>query len=160
MVIVATTAIVWSILIWLIRLFVRLKIHGPLGWDDYHSAIATIFGIINSSITISQVHFGLGRHVDQIPIPHRHRQFLLAWVANLFYILALCFTLLSVCCLIIRIVRYTSQSWLAQSIAAVTSIWAVTSFFLIAFMCHLPQPWIFRPHSRCLDIVRLLMRLI
>lgn len=75
---VATVGIILSILVYLIRVFVRAKIHGPFGWDDYHSATATILGVINSAITISQAHYGLGQHVTEIPAEMLHRQFLLA----------------------------------------------------------------------------------
>ena len=77
-VVITTIAIVGSILVWLIRLLVRTKIHGPWGWDDTHCTIATVLGIINSSITLSQVDYGLGRHINDISKESIHRQFLLA----------------------------------------------------------------------------------
>lgn len=152
-VITATTAMIWTILVWNIRLFVRTKIHGSLSWDDIHCTIATILGIFNSSITIVQTSYGLRRRVDHVAPSVAQQQQLLSWIAALLFILALCFAMLSVCFLIVRITKRTSQVWLAYAIAVVTSVWAVIALFLIAFMCHLPRPWVTTPLSRCGDIV-------
>ena len=61
-IITATTALIWTILTWLIRLFIRLKIHGPFAWDDILCTVATVLGVIQSCITLLEVPFGLGRH--------------------------------------------------------------------------------------------------
>lgn len=154
-IITAVTGIIWSSLVWLIRLFVRLKIRGPFGWDDTLCTIATILAIINSSIVIRQSHYGLGQHIGTLSPALIEKQQLLSWIAGLLYILALCFAMLSICCLIIRITTHTGQGWIAKTIAAVGIIWAVVAFFLIAFICKLPHPWITRPLDRCVDIVSL-----
>lgn len=41
-VIAATVGLTWSILVLLIRLFIRLRIAGPFGWDDTFAVIATV----------------------------------------------------------------------------------------------------------------------
>ena len=154
-VIAAMVGMIWSIMFWHIRLFIRLKINGPFGWDDIHCTIATVFGIINSCITITETHYGLGQSIRKVPPSDAYHLQLLSWVASLLYILALCFAMLSVCCLIIRIIQHTQHVWLARGIAIVTAMWTVISFFLLAFMCEPPRPWITRPLSRCIDIVSL-----
>lgn len=36
------TGIIWSLLVFLVRLFLRIKINGPFGWDDAACAAATV----------------------------------------------------------------------------------------------------------------------
>lgn len=49
-VIACTTASIWSLLIFLIRLFLRLKISGPIGWDDVTCATATVSTLPSSDV--------------------------------------------------------------------------------------------------------------
>ena len=152
-VITATTGLIWTLLVWHIRLFIRLKIHGPFSWDDIHCTIATVLGICNSGLTILQTSFGLGRHTENVSSLTAYRQHFLAWLAAMLYYLAICFSLLSVCFLIIRITKRTEQARIAYAVAAVTGVWAVVALFILAFQCELPHPWKTRPLSRCIDIV-------
>ena len=152
-VITATTATIWSILTWHIRLFIRLKIHGPFGWDDIHCTTATIFAILQSSLTVAQTSFGLGEHNNKVTPAGRERQEKLAWVGTFFYLLALGFSMLSVCLLIVRVTKRTQQVKIAYSIAILTLIWTVASCFVVGFQCRLPTPWVTRPLTRCINLV-------
>ena len=152
-VITATTATIWSILTWHIRLFIRLKIHGPFSWDDIHCTTATIFAILQSCLTIAQTGLGLGRHNERVPKRIRERQELFAWVSTLFYVLAIGFSLLSVCFLIERVTKRTSQVRIALCIAMFTALWMGVSLLVVAFQCKLPTPWMTWPRSGCIDIV-------
>jgi len=40
-VIITATAIIWSLLVLAIRVFLRLKVNGPCGWDDLACVMAT-----------------------------------------------------------------------------------------------------------------------
>lgn len=152
-VITATTATIWSLLAWFIRLFIRLKIHGPFGWDDWHCTIATLFAVVQSSLTTAQTGLGLGRHVDSFAPSVSDRQHLLGWVGSFFYLTALTFSMLSVCFLIARVTKRTSQVHIAYTIAGLTGLWGLVSIFILGFQCRLPNPWITRPHTRCIPLV-------
>jgi hypothetical protein len=152
-VITATTATIWSLLTWLIRLFIRLKIHGPFGWDDIHCTTATVFAILQSSLTVAQTSFGLGRHNENVASELRERQEKLAWVGTFFYLLALGFSMLSVCFLIARVTKRTGQGKIAYAIAVLTAVYTVICCFVIGFQCRLPTPWVTRPHTRCIGLV-------
>ena len=152
-VITATTAIIWTILAWLIRLFIRLKIHGPFSWDDIHCTIATTYAVLQSCLTISSTSSGLGHHIDSLCPSTLNYQHLLGWVSAFMFLLALCFSMLSVCFLIARVTKRTEQVRIAYAIAALTVLWGVISIFVVAFQCDLPQPWQTVPRSRCFNIV-------
>jgi hypothetical protein len=152
-VITAATATIWSLLTWHIRLFIRLKIHCPFSWDDTFCTIATVFAVLQSSFTVAQTGVGLGHHVDSFAPHVRDRQHQLGWVATFFFLLALGFSMLSVCFLIERVTKRTNQARTAYGVAALTVVWMVVAMLVVGFQCRLPTPWITRPPSRCIDLV-------
>lgn len=108
-IIAATTGMIWTCLAWLIRLFIRLRLHGPFWWDDIFCTIATVLAIVQSIITMCEVHFGLGHHGTELPTSVLEHQQTLDWISNQFYILSLTFSMLSACFLIARITQRTTQ---------------------------------------------------
>lgn len=152
-VITAVTATLWSLQTWLIRVFIRVKIHRPLAWDDLHCGIATVFAVLESCLTIAQTGLGLGHHIPSVALQVRVRQELFAWVATLFFVLAVGFSMLSVSFLIARVTRRTSQVGGAYAIAGLTALWMGASCCVVAFQCQLPRPWIVWPRTGCIDIV-------
>jgi hypothetical protein len=153
-VIVAATGIFWSLQCLAIRLFIRLRIHGPLSWDDYCCAIATVLAVTQSSLAILGTRYGLGHRQDTLQTATVNRQRLLGWINNQFYLATLCFSMLSVCFLIVRVTKRTEQVRLAYAIAILTVLWAVISMPTVALDCAVPHPWIISPRSRYTNIVR------
>lgn len=139
--IVCSTAIVWSILVFLVRAFLRLKVNGPFGWDDAACAAATFFAIAFSSMTLIDVSFGLGRDVAKVPHFHRNTFYLLLWIQNMLYMLAACFAQASVAFLIARIAKVRMHLVLAYGLAIVSGTCCLISIFLVVFACNLPRPW-------------------
>lgn len=44
-VIVCMVGVVWTIFTFIIRIFLRLKVNGPLGWDDVACGLATVWTV-------------------------------------------------------------------------------------------------------------------
>jgi len=151
-VITATVGTALTLLFYGIRLFIRLRINRPFGADDLHCTIATLFAILCTSLTISQTRFGLGQHIVTLTAEELNTQHLLAWLATLAFNMALAFSMLSMCFLIVRVTKMTSQATPAYVAAGLTTLWAVVALFFIAFQCKLPYPWQTRPRRRCLDL--------
>ena len=139
-VVVATTAIIWSLLVLGIRIFIRLKINGPFGWDDITCAAATLVGITQSGLTLGQIGFGLGQH-DLSQADINSSSFLL-WLSIFFYYLGSALSILSVCFLIARILKTQRTVWMAYGIAIAIGVWAVAAMLANAFQCDLPHPWL------------------
>ena len=152
-VITAVTGSIWTILTWFIRLFIRLKIHGPFSWDDIHCTIATVLAIFQSCLTIAQTGLGLGSHTDTIAQSRIDRQYVLSWAGTVFFYMALCFSMLSVCFLIVRVTKRTDQVRIAYGIAILTGLWGFVSVLTLAFQCDLPNPWDIEPRNRCIHLV-------
>lgn len=58
---VAVVGIVWVLMVLGIRLYLRLKLNGPVGKDDYAAIVATGLGIAQSALVIAAADAGLGK---------------------------------------------------------------------------------------------------
>lgn len=111
-----------------------------------------LLGVVQSSIILLEIRFGLGFHVVDLTRHDADILRLLVWVATIFWILAIACSMLSTCLLIVRIVRVRQQCVVAYSAIAVISLWALGFVFVNVFRCPLPSPWETDP-KRCLNQV-------
>jgi hypothetical protein len=58
---IAIVGIIWVVIVLGIRLYLRYKLNGPIGNDDYAAILATSLGIAQSAVVLAGVHSGLGR---------------------------------------------------------------------------------------------------
>jgi hypothetical protein len=63
---VAIVGIVWVLMVLGIRLYLRCKLNGPIGNDDYAAILATCLGIAQSALVLASVNSGLGRQQSSI----------------------------------------------------------------------------------------------
>jgi hypothetical protein len=57
---IAIVGIIWVMMVLGIRLYLRYKLNGPFGNDDYAAILATSLGIAQSAVVLAGVHSGLG----------------------------------------------------------------------------------------------------
>ena len=57
---VAIVGIIWVMMVLAIRLYLRYKLNGPVGNDDYAAILATTLGVAQSAVVLVGVHSGLG----------------------------------------------------------------------------------------------------
>lgn len=58
---IAIVGIIWVVMVLGIRLYLRYKLNGPIGNDDYAAILATTLGIAQSAVVLAGVNAGLGR---------------------------------------------------------------------------------------------------
>ncbi|KAI6849360.1 hypothetical protein KC327_g4439 [Hortaea werneckii] len=153
-VVVTVTAVIWSLLVLGIRLFLRLKVNGPLSWDDGCCIAATILACIQSVLTLLQLRYGLGRSAGTQPQTTINWSSFLLWLSGYFYYMAQALSMLSVCFLLARIVRHRKMAWGCYGIAVATVAWALAGMATTAFECELPRPW--ETHdatANCIDLL-------
>lgn len=169
-VITATTAIIWTLLVLAVRLYLRLYINGPIGDDDYTCIAATvgdfrfsnprdamltfrtkIVGIIQSSIVLAETHVGLGRHAEELSSKQLHQYAIMVWVHALLYLAAMALSKISVCLLIVRMTKTPKHLYAAYTIIACSSIWAAVAVLLVLFQCEMPEPW--NTSGKCINRV-------
>ncbi|KAI7354495.1 hypothetical protein KC320_g3408 [Hortaea werneckii] len=152
-VVVTVTAVIWSLLVLGIRIFLRLKVNGPLSWDDGCCIAATILACIHSVLTLLQLRYGLGRSAGTQPQTTINWSSFLLWLSGYFYYMAQALSMLSVCFLLARIVRHRKMAWGCYGIAVATVAWALAGMATTAFECGLPRPW--ETHdatANCIDL--------
>jgi hypothetical protein len=57
---IAIVGIIWVVMVLGIRLYLRYKLNGPIGNDDYAAILATTLGIAQSAVVLAGVNSGLG----------------------------------------------------------------------------------------------------
>ncbi|KAI5363087.1 hypothetical protein Slin15195_G104640 [Septoria linicola] len=143
--------IVWTIFTFLIRVFLRAKVNGPFQPDDFACFVATIIGIIQSTLTLTSTHFGLGSHSSSLTDSSFNKVFVLLWLAEQFYILGTAAAMLSICFLICRITSTRKHHAVGYTISALIGAWCIICWNLQIFKCSLPRPWDITEPNKCLD---------
>ncbi|KAI7239906.1 hypothetical protein KC330_g1647 [Hortaea werneckii] len=152
-VVVTVTAVIWSLLVLGIRIFLCLKVNGPLSWDDGCCIAATILACIHSFLTLLQLRYGLGRSAGTQHQTTINWSSFLLWLSGYFYYMAQALSILSVCFLLARIVRHRKMAWGCYGIAVATVAWAIAGMATTAFECELPHPWETHDASaNCIDL--------
>ncbi|KAK2592023.1 hypothetical protein QQS21_010294 [Conoideocrella luteorostrata] len=62
--ITAVVGATWTVLVCIIRLYIRLRLNGPFGLDDVAALFATAVGIAQTAVTLAGVQDGLGKQQD------------------------------------------------------------------------------------------------
>ncbi|WPH04555.1 Hypothetical protein R9X50_00744700 [Acrodontium crateriforme] len=139
-IITSSTALTWSILVLLIRIFLRVKVNGPFGLDDISCAAATVFSLIAAILAIIQAHLGLGGAIESSSSAG-HEILLLGYISTFSYLIGIHLSQLSMCFLLARITKAGRQVWISYGIGCVSAVLAGVFVFLMAFRCRLPRPW-------------------
>ncbi|SMR61224.1 unnamed protein product [Zymoseptoria tritici ST99CH_3D1] len=138
-------------MVFLIRLFLRLQISGPLGWDDAACAAATIFGITWSSVILLAVHHGLGQPQESLTAIDVAESYVLFWISRQFYALATGCSILSVTFFIMRITQTRHHLWILKTLIVVEGTWVLITVFILAFSCGADRPW-YSKQGGCIDL--------
>lgn len=59
---IAIVGIIWVVMVLGIRLYLRYKLNGPIGNDDYAAILATSLGVAQSAVVLAGVNSGLGHY--------------------------------------------------------------------------------------------------
>ncbi|KAJ6446908.1 C2H2 type zinc finger containing protein [Purpureocillium lavendulum] len=150
-VVAAIVGVIWTALVYGIRLYIRLNINGPFGFDDAAASFATVIGILQSSVTLVAVRNGLGKSQDLLSADELDTALKFNYAAGLLYIVAICG---SKCAMFLLIARLTRQSQhlslvISHGATCFTAVWALASLFIMAFQCSLPDPWNTARHGGC-----------
>ncbi|OAQ85067.1 MFS transporter [Purpureocillium lilacinum] len=124
-VITAVVGVTWTVLVYCIRLYIRLNFNGPFGFDDASASFATVVGIVQSAVTLIAVRNGLGKAEDLLSPDELEAAMKLNYAASLLYIVAICG---SKCAMFLLMARLTRQS---QNMSLNFTQWTVVETFSI-----------------------------
>ncbi|THC87107.1 hypothetical protein EYZ11_013448 [Aspergillus tanneri] len=126
-VITATMFMSWMVIVSLIRLYMRLALNGPFGWDDLAAFLGAILGIAHVGTIMHGVSQGLGRMQGAIVTPQSMAAGKALYAANLLFLAGHCAAKLSVIFLLQRLGREKLYLWWCKIALLVTSVWALAS---------------------------------
>ncbi|KJK81726.1 hypothetical protein H634G_02988 [Metarhizium anisopliae BRIP 53293] len=152
-VITAVVGATWTVMVYLIRLYIRLSVNGPFGIDDGAASFATVFGLVQTAITLLAVRNGLGKQESLLVADEVDRALKLNYASNLVYIVAICGSKCAMFLLIARLGQDRRHLLTTYGITLFAILWAVVSLFLMAFQCSLPEPWNVHIASQCPTLV-------
>ncbi|KAK0510420.1 hypothetical protein JMJ35_006852 [Cladonia borealis] len=130
-----------SVLWVLVRVGTKLAVSRKLANDDYLIFTALAFSIGQCVAVSIQVNNGLGQHVEALSSSQRATFQQTGYAGDLLFIINLCFAKISVLILLWTISPVRIHHRMAQIIGVIIIVWALTSEFVAAFQCSIPDTW-------------------
>jgi hypothetical protein len=149
----AISSAIWVIMVFAMRLFLRLKVNGPFGKDDWACAVSTFFGLVYSVVIIVQVFLGLGSALRHLSPSDANTMAIYSWVNSICLTFAGYFSKISACFLLSRITKTREHLAVAYGLMAAMTMWMLQAQFYAIFQCKYPHPWDTSPHNVCHDRV-------
>lgn len=132
-----------------IRIVVRITISHGFALDDYVLGAATLLAVIQSSLVLGGCSKGLGKSSDILSAGAQDEVQKIYYTANLFYILIIGLSKISVICFLSRISRMKQHRIVFNIAMGLITAWMVASFFAMALQCNLKNPWIIVSDEGC-----------
>lgn len=125
-----------------IRILVRVTISHGFALDDYVLCAATILAIIQSSLVLGACSKGLGKSLDLVSQEAQQEVQKIYYTSNLFYILIIGLSKISVICFLSRISRMKQHRIVFNVAMGLIAAWIFGSLLAVALQCNLQIPWI------------------
>jgi hypothetical protein len=124
-----------------IRTVVRTTISHGIGFDDYTFYAAQVLAIIQSSIVLGACSKGLGKAIELVSFSDRDHVQAMYYTSNLFFILVLGLSKVSVISFMHRISRMKQHRLVFNIAMGLMGVWTVASLLAIALQCNLSHAW-------------------
>jgi hypothetical protein len=135
-----TLLLIWMLLCYMIRLYLRLSPRLPLGWDDAALTVATAFAVIQSAVVYVQVSDGYGETLRMLSLGRVRRIEKADAASTIFYLFTLALTKASVAFLLARMTRDKSHLRACRATAIASAAWLVLSILVVFPGCGI-HPW-------------------
>jgi hypothetical protein len=131
--VLAVTSAIYLIMVFGIRLFLRLKVNGPFGKDDWACAVSTVFGLVYSVVVIVQVFLGLGSRFCRLSQAEADTIAIMGWVNAMCLTFAGYFSKVSACYLLARITKTKKHLVVAYVLLGAMTLWVIQAQFYTIF---------------------------
>ena len=149
----ALTSAFYLLLVFAIRLFLRLKVNGPFGKDDWACALSTFFGLVYSIVVVVQVFLGFGSALRHLSPAEKNTMAIIGWVNGICLTFAGYFSKMSACFMLARMTKTREHLAVAYGLMAAMTMWMLQAQISTVFQCKYPRPWDTSPHNVCYDRV-------
>ncbi|KAI0013158.1 hypothetical protein F4779DRAFT_566026 [Xylariaceae sp. FL0662B] len=118
-----------------LRLLARWEKRQELWWDDYMIVWSMIWNLVVVGFIAGMLQYGMGIHVEQVPMEHIVMEAKFLLVAEILYVFNLVWTKLAILLMFYRIFRFSYFKTAAYIIGGFIIIWVITITFLFIFIC-------------------------
>ncbi|KAL8906013.1 MAG: hypothetical protein Q9207_002298 [Kuettlingeria erythrocarpa] len=133
------------------RIYIRYAAVRQIRWDDAAIVVAMLLAVGHSIATSLQAGNGLGRHIDSVSsrdiIDFQKSLF----ASEFLYIATVSAVKISICFCLNALAPIKRQRSIILALEAFIGLWTLSSLFVVAFRCQLPQTWRF-VDGKCIDI--------
>ncbi|TDZ58220.1 hypothetical protein CTRI78_v005572 [Colletotrichum trifolii] len=136
-----------------LRCYVRAGLVKAFGRDDWLMVLALVFFSCYSAASITGVHYGTGRHFDDLEKGDIKMAMESWWYCYLFYALSMITSKMSIAYFLLRIATRKIHVWIIYTAMLFTVLAGVVFFFVTLFQC-LPVSyfWNKEQSGSCIDI--------
>lgn len=149
----AITSFVYLLMVFAMRLFLRLRVNGPFGNDDWACALSTLCGLIYSIVLVVQTFRGLGSATRILSPAEANNMAIISWANSICLTLAGYFSKMSACFLLARITKTREHLAVAYGLMAAMTMWVLQAQIYALLQCKYPRPWDISSNNVCYDRV-------
>ncbi|EMR66673.1 putative integral membrane protein [Eutypa lata UCREL1] len=118
-----------------LRLLARWEKRQELWWDDYLIVWSMVWNIIVVGFIGGMIQYGMGIHVEQVPLEDVVMEAKFLLVAEILYVFNLVWTKLAILLMFYRIFRFSYFKKAAIIIGTFIIAWVICITFLFIFIC-------------------------
>ncbi|KAI4191988.1 MAG: hypothetical protein LQ346_004533 [Caloplaca aetnensis] len=133
------------------RIYIRYAAVRQVRWDDAAIVVAMLLAVGHSIATSLQAGNGLGRHIDSISSRDITDFQKSLFASEFLYIATVSAVKISICFCLNALAPIKRQRSIILALEAFIGLWTLSSVFVVAFRCQLPQTWRFID-GKCIDI--------
>ncbi|KAL2829770.1 hypothetical protein BDW59DRAFT_34310 [Aspergillus cavernicola] len=140
-IITVALGLVFSLVSFLIRLYVRLALHPPFGKDDYVLLGATIIAVIQATLLFVACSEGLGTSIDLLNNNQLNTAQILLLVSDIFYLITLYTTKCCVLGIYLRLTPQKLHNRLSWGTLILCTLWVIPAISILTINCGFNRPW-------------------
>ncbi|CBF86070.1 uncharacterized protein ANIA_02044 [Aspergillus nidulans FGSC A4] len=140
-IIVVALGLVLSLVSFLIRLYVRLALHPPLGKDDYVLLGATIIAVVQATLIFEACAKGLGTSIDLLDEGDVNIIQVLIITSDILYLITLYTTKCCVVGIYLRLTPQKTHNRASWATLLLCTLWVVPAILILSVNCGLNRPW-------------------
>ncbi|KAE9381535.1 hypothetical protein N431DRAFT_425107 [Stipitochalara longipes BDJ] len=120
----------------LLRVYVKTFLSKSWGADDTLLLASLVSFTTYAACSLSGVHYGTGRHLEDILPKDIPRALYFWWLCELFYTITTVLIRLSIAVFLLRICIKPGQRWVIYGTLTMIISFSICYFFLVLFQCH------------------------
>ncbi|KAL7275529.1 hypothetical protein RUND412_001513 [Rhizina undulata] len=139
------------------RLYARARMVGSVGVDDWTMLLATSTSIALSAITILEVRYGAGKHIQDIPPDVFKHGMMLNFISQVLSICAIAFVKMSICLFLLRLATKPIYRRICYGILIFTGLYNLSCALEVIFQCTpIARAWDRTMEGQCMSATTLI----